>query len=426
MDSGDHVRGYTVVDFETTGFSHRKGDRIVEIGVVRLDSEGRIVDSWETLINPMRHVGASHIHGISAKDVVGAPTFQDIADLFALELSGNVFVGHNAKFDATFAQCELAAAGRLDDSQIPFLDTMTIAKRALGLSRCRLTDVCDALGVTNANAHSALSDALATAQVLQAFLQHDNARDHPEWTDVVTQSSAFCGYRIHNPHYTRDGLRSRQAVAEAQETLSGGAWIGQAIGHRANPDDAIAAEYFALLDNVLLDNYLSQMEQGQLLQFARTHDLSAGALRSLHADYVHLLIHAAEADGIVTSHESAVITSVSDLLGVDLGDCQRSAPITMSAPHVRSALPSITLRPGDRVCVTGPVAQTQAYWEDYFTARGIQVAGIAKSTKVLIAGDPDSLSGKARKARQYGIPIIGEMAVDSAIDCEEPVTATLF
>ncbi|WP_198410963.1 hypothetical protein [Cryobacterium sp. TMT1-3] len=34
-------------------------------------------------------------------------------------------------------------------------------------------------------------------------------------------------------------------------------------------------------------------------------------------------------------------------------------------------------------------------------------------TKVtlLVAADPDSLSGKARKARDYGIPIVGETAM---------------
>lgn len=49
--------------------------------------------------------------------------------------------------------------------------------------------------------------ALATAQVLQTFLQHGNARDHHEWADAVDQSSAFRGYRILNRQCTRDGGR---------------------------------------------------------------------------------------------------------------------------------------------------------------------------------------------------------------------------
>jgi DNA polymerase-3 subunit epsilon len=42
---------------------------------------------------------------------------------------------------------------------------------------------------------------------------------------------------------------------------------------------------------------------------------------------------------------------------------------------------------------------------------GLAVHGnITKKTRLLIAADPDSLSGKARNAQTYGIPIIGEPA----------------
>jgi DNA polymerase III subunit epsilon len=44
-------------------------------------------------------------------------------------------------------------------------------------------------------------------------------------------------------------------------------------------------------------------------------------------------------------------------------------------------------------------------------SRGIECAGLTRRTKVLVAADPDSLSGKAKKARDYGIPIITEAAL---------------
>jgi DNA polymerase-3 subunit epsilon len=33
---------------------------------------------------------------------------------------------------------------------------------------------------------------------------------------------------------------------------------------------------------------------------------------------------------------------------------------------------------------------------------------VTRKVKLLVAADPDSLSGKARKARDYGIPIVDE------------------
>lgn len=47
---------------------------------------------------------------------------------------------------------------------------------------------------------------------------------------------------------------------------------------------------------------------------------------------------------------------------------------------------------------------------------GIKSApNVTKKTAVLIAADVDSLSGKARKARQYGIPIIEEDVLEAAL-----------
>ena len=48
---------FAVVDLETTGFSPLVGDRIVEIGIVRIAGDGSTVDEYATLINPLREVG---------------------------------------------------------------------------------------------------------------------------------------------------------------------------------------------------------------------------------------------------------------------------------------------------------------------------------------------------------------------------------
>lgn len=403
------MNGYTVVDFETTGFSHARGDRVVEIGVVTLDTEGNILDEWETLINPMRHVGATHIHGICAKDVVGAPTFSEVADLFAADLTGNIFVAHNAAFDEAFARGELTACQRLNGSPIPVLDTMAIARRTLSLRSRKLADVCSALGIRNENAHSALSDARATALVLQTFIR----RSAMDWHDIAAASRNFDGYTVHDTQHSRDHLRSRRDAAVTQETLSNGEWIDRAIGRRDIPDNWMTAQYFALLDAALLDSYLSTTEQTQLLAFAYDNGLSPAALSRLHAEYVQLVVRGAEADGIVTDAEHAMLRAVSTYLGVDLRQIPKAVDAAREPVHPRSM--TISLKPGDRVSITGPVLRAQDSWASYFSARDVQVAGIAKATKVLIAGDPDSQSGKARKARQYGIPIIGESSVDSVL-----------
>lgn len=47
-------------------------------------------------------------------------------------------------------------------------------------------------------------------------------------------------------------------------------------------------------------------------------------------------------------------------------------------------------------------------WVSTICAAGLASGGVTKSTRLLVAADPDSKSGKAAKARQYGIPVVGE------------------
>jgi DNA polymerase-3 subunit epsilon len=44
------------IDVETTGFSPKKGDRIVEVAVINTDWNGNVLGQFETLVNPLREV----------------------------------------------------------------------------------------------------------------------------------------------------------------------------------------------------------------------------------------------------------------------------------------------------------------------------------------------------------------------------------
>ena len=68
-----------VVDVETTGFG--RFDRIVEVAVVVMDQDDcRVLAEFDTLINPLRDVGPTEIHGITATMVEAAPTFGEIGN----------------------------------------------------------------------------------------------------------------------------------------------------------------------------------------------------------------------------------------------------------------------------------------------------------------------------------------------------------
>jgi len=53
---------FAILDTETTGLGG--SDRVVEIAVIVYDSEKDVVvDEFDTMVNPMRDIGPTNIHG---------------------------------------------------------------------------------------------------------------------------------------------------------------------------------------------------------------------------------------------------------------------------------------------------------------------------------------------------------------------------
>lgn len=158
---------FAVVDVETTGLFPGGHDRIVEIAILRLDSTGKILSEYETLVNPERDVGPTHIHGIRARDVKNAPLFAEIAGEILPLLAGAVFVAHNVHFDMRFVRSEMERLEcRLPD--FPFACTMQMARRAdPSVPGRKLEVLCDYFGIRLDDKHTAQADALATAELLK-------------------------------------------------------------------------------------------------------------------------------------------------------------------------------------------------------------------------------------------------------------------
>ena len=62
----------------------------------------------------------------------------------------------------------------------------------------------------------------------------------------------------------------------------------------------------------------------------------------------------------------------------------------------------------DRIALTGAMDIPQDEWVHRAIAAGLEVGQVTKKCALLVATNPDSMSGKAQKARKYGIPIVGE------------------
>ena len=91
-----------VLDTETTGLDYTK-EKIIEFAAVRLEN-GKVKDTFETLINPKQHIRKSSIaiHGITQDMVEDAPCEAEVLPQIRDFIGEYPIVAHNAVFDHSF------------------------------------------------------------------------------------------------------------------------------------------------------------------------------------------------------------------------------------------------------------------------------------------------------------------------------------
>lgn len=392
---------FAVLDLETTGLSTAHHHRIVEIAIVHVTRDGRIENEWTTLVNPRRDIGTSNIHGIHAADVFEAPSFEDIAGDIVEQLRGRVIVAHNLPFDAAFLKYEFQRLGfRTPLDPKAGLCTMDLAKRYLRSPGRSLEACCRSIGHLLDNAHAALQDARAAAALLAHYSSQSSSFVH-DWDGLLPALAALEWPSI--PVYGVAPIRRSHGSRLRHEHF-----LGKLTSRAEGTDDPPEANsYLELLDRVLLDRAISLHEEAELISAAESLNLTReGAIRC-HRFYLTELARVALEDGIVTPEERSDLHKVAELLGLDSLDVDTALA---EAPEHDCTLKvgSFSVAPGDAIVFTGEAPDTdRKELEDQAQLLGLKITGsVSKKTRLLIAADPDSLSGKAQKARSLGIPIV--------------------
>ena len=210
------------LDTETTGLDARTA-RIIEIAVLRMSGlqishEGRL----ELFVRPQTPIPASssEIHGITEKDLRGAPEFRHVVAALDERIGDAVVVGHNIGYDLAVIDREYMRAGLT--WKVPrSLDVRALARLAAPhLASYDLRALCNWLDVEIYRRHRAYPDALAAAQVFIRLIPHLRA----------------CGIRT----LAEAELASRNLPGEERLYQIGG-WISPAHAVAADVGPAIAA-----------------------------------------------------------------------------------------------------------------------------------------------------------------------------------------
>lgn len=404
---------FAVVDVETTGLFPRGNDRIVEIAIVRLSPTGEPEDEFVTLVNPERDIGPTRIHGITARDILQAPRFHEIAGDVAEHLAASVLVAHNARFDVDFLEAEFARITEYVPS-LPALCTMTMAQMIDSTAPSyRLESLCSHFGLPLHSAHSALEDARATGLLFGVLLRR--AIDSGVRTLAELGCSGTAGPVDAWPPLPGGGaVLTRQHSHERSEPSNLARLVTRLQAEPAHRDPE-TMEYVDLLDRVLEDRVVTEEEVEALFQTAIRWGLSQVRVLSVHQSYLEGLVKAAVDDGTITSAEREDLELVARLFGYNLSALEA---MLVAARDASSGLKSeakqqLTAKEplaGLTVCFTGDsrlmfhgAHLSREVVEDLATKTGLVVKrSVAKDLDILVVVDAHSLSGKAQKARRYG------------------------
>ncbi len=151
-----------ILDTETTGLDVKDGHRIVEIGCLELDNFVLTSKKFHCYLNPERKVSeqALKVHGYTDIFLSSQKKFSQIAEEFLDFIKDKRLVIHNASFDLSHLNNELAILGRNKISTNAVIDTLEIARKKFPGSQNSLDALCKRYKIDNSKRakHTALID----------------------------------------------------------------------------------------------------------------------------------------------------------------------------------------------------------------------------------------------------------------------------
>ena len=179
-------RTITYFDVETTSLDPETGE-IIQICIVTEDRDGNL-DEWSTKIRPRLKPGtyqksALKINGFKPKEYIDAPIFEDVADTIIEKLRWGPIVAHNANFDVSFIESNLARYTDWKKSSTtdlnertyrlgyPVIDTVALSYLLIPSERQSLMALREHFDITTYGGHEAIKDVHDTRTIFWKCLE---------------------------------------------------------------------------------------------------------------------------------------------------------------------------------------------------------------------------------------------------------------
>ena len=416
---------FAVFDAETTGFFPEKDDRLVELAVLRLDSRGKILRAFHTVIDPCRSLPPCRTHSLTEDDIKEAPKFGEIAGDVVDFLAEAVIISHNVIFNRLFIKEEFERLGHALPA-IPSICTLELARQLVPEPRSRrLPDVCLELGLSYGGRHNALEEARATRLVfLQALnqLQIKSVKDlgitgtpppRSAWPAITpsgryTQQPSPPEKPPAQSTAPPPPTRPPSAPKPAQPPLSG------------NLCTPAQDQYLILLDQILEDRIITAEETNAMDNMAREHHLTRDQIYRAHRIYLKELFIAAWRDGKVTPGEKKDLEEVRKLLSLSLQDYANlmeeakresaadkpPADFVASREKIRGMAVCIA---GSPKCKVRGMVPSALFAQSLATEAGLVVHNqLGHNVDFLVVSDPEESASEIESAQEMGVRVLAE------------------
>lgn len=188
-------------DTETTGLAPFDGDKIIEVGAVKLvlDERGEVVErqDFNRLVNPGIPIPrkVTEITGIRNEQVENEPPFSVIAEELHAFLGQGIAVAHNFPFDLAFLDQEFRATGLAWPEPFAEVDTIDVSMKVFpDASSHRLGDLAQRCDVPLDNAHRATDDAAACGLIFAKLMRRAEIEDDLQalldWANAIGRPPA--------------------------------------------------------------------------------------------------------------------------------------------------------------------------------------------------------------------------------------------
>jgi DNA polymerase-3 subunit epsilon len=305
----------TIIDFETTGLSAKSGDRVIEVGVVRMEPNEPPKVVIDTLVDPQCRVGATDIHGISTEDVLGAPPMSELIGPIAHASVDSLVLAYNASFDMAFLRCEADQVPRLRPFDLPPYACLMYLRPALGVGRRASLEAALREVDVRYEGHHAASDALAAAAVWSKVRDAALNAGHRRWHEipginrfkfteswrqpVMSQRFAELIGTPDHPTAAKQRPGSRSLVPQERSL--------RRAEHRR-------ARYRTGLMDAFADRHFGVDDVTSLRMLASDSGLTRGEIRAVHASFFADVLREIVSDGFVSHDENDRVQHVAEAL----------------------------------------------------------------------------------------------------------------